>query len=328
MLINDKIREKVRAMLSRGDEFVLYRLPGRTVKLVTAIKPKVDVRIVPWNTRLAEAIKPGATAAPTFLIPQSTPRRYYIDRVNAVIERLRERGMAKTVISRIIAGHTPEADWLDIADRLWQAYPDTFGYLFYTASTGGWVGATPEKLLFTFSPCSFTTCALAGTLPVDVPWNRKNYDEQQMVADFIKDTLTRMGLDFKESGPRTITYGAIKHLMTNFTGEMSQPSAQTPALLDSLAPTPALSGAPRAEALADIADVEQHQRGCYGGYVYLSDDMRIYTYVTIRCAQFDPRDGSWAIYAGGGITPASVAEDEWNETEAKAATLLSLIEHK
>ncbi|MDE6301389.1 MAG: chorismate-binding protein [Muribaculaceae bacterium] len=324
-LIKDKTRNEVIRLLGEGADFMLYRLPGRTPKLVTARKPKVDVRIIPWNTHLSDAIVPDDTAEATFELPSETPEQYYLESLEKIISRLKQRGRAKTVISRVIAGCNPECDWVDIADCLWQKYPDTFGYLFYTSGTGGWVGATPEKLLFTFSPDTFTTCALAGTLPTDVEWNRKNYDEQQMVADFIKDTLTRLGLRFEENGPRTLRYGAIKHLMTNFRGVMDNPEMQIPVLLDSLAPTPALAGLPREDALADIADTELHRRGCYGGYIYVGDDTRVYTFVTIRCAQFDPRDGRWAVYAGGGITPASVPADEWAETCAKSDTLVRLI---
>lgn len=327
-LIKDKIRTEVTRLLAEGADFMLYRLPGRTPKLVSAGAGKVKVRIVPWNTHIANGVSLGASAEPTFSFPESTPDAYYLDTLSGLIEKLKERGRAKTVISRIIAGQTPQTDWLDIADNLWQTYPDTLGYFFYTSSTGGWIGASPEKLLFTFYPDNFTTCALAGTLPVDSPWNRKNYDEQQMVTDFIKDTLSGMGLDFEETGPRSLRFGAIKHLLTNFRGRLTDPELQTPRLLDSLAPTPALSGFPRSEALADIAEIELHSRGCYGGYIYIADDTRVYTFVIIRCAQFDPRDGRWAIYTGGGITSASNPDDEWLETAAKAATLLNLLSTK
>ena len=46
-------------------------------------------------------------------------------------------------------------------------------------------------------------------------------------------------------------------------------------------------------------------------------------FVNLRSLQITP--SYYTIFAGGGITPDSVALDEWEETEIKASTLLNLI---
>ena len=327
MKINAKLRKKAAELLAGGKSFAIYRLPDKTPKLVEKACDKVDVYISPWLTCFGDNLHIGeiAESEPSFTLPDATDKETYINRVGELVKVLRKRGMSKTVISRVITVETPGFDWIQAAEDLWNAFPATFGYLFYTPSTGAWLGASPEKLIVTFKPNHFTTHALAGTMPADVDWNRKNYEEQQMVVDFIEDSLEQMHVTYKEIGPKSLVYGSIKHLSTVFSGELDNPEEQTVGLHDWLSPTPALSGLPREEAIDDIDEIEEHDRGCYGGYITLKSDEGVTSYVTIRCVQFDPRDGRWAIYVGGGITPKSEPEAEWEETEAKASTLLGIL---
>jgi len=327
MKINARLRDKAAKLLAEGKSFAIYRLPDKAPKLVDMAGGKADVYISPWLTSFDHNLHIGeiTETEPDFNLPEATPKDRYIERLHHLVKILQGRGMAKTVISRVITGQSQNLDWIKAAEELWNTFPGTFGYLFYTPSTGAWLGASPEKLLVTFAPNHFITHALAGTLPVGVDWNRKNYEEQQMVVDFIEDSLSQMGLKYEEIGPKDLVYGKIKHLLTAFSGEFDNPLDQIVSLHDRLSPTPALSGLPREEALDDIDDIEDHNRGCYGGYITISTDDGVMSYVTIRCAQFDPRDGRWAIYVGGGITPKSDPETEWRETEYKAEKLMEIL---
>lgn len=328
MKINDKIKTKAAYLLSAGHSFAIYRLPDHAPKLVTA-SGKHDFYITPWRCRFADSIciddSASGTPAP---LPDATPRDLYLERVAALIEKLKGRGMAKTVISRVIAGRTPGLDVIDAAERLWNAFPATFGFLYYTPATGCWLGASPEKLLVTFEPDHFTTHALAGTVGVEDEWDVKNYQEHQMVADYIADKLRDMNVKFSDGGMKSLRFGNIKHLSTHFNGRFTNPSVQAVELLDRLSPTPALAGWPCKEAIDDINDIEDHNRGCYGGYLTVNTGRASYSYVNLRCAAIDPVTGRWAVFAGGGITPKSDPATEWRETEAKAAVILEILNNR
>jgi isochorismate synthase len=73
-----------------------------------------------------------------------------------------------------------------------------------------------------------------------------------------------------------------------------------------------------------IRSTEKHDRGYYTGFlgpVGLGDLIQLY--VNLRCLQvFDDR---LVLYIGGGITHDSIPEEEWEETEIKAETLLSVL---
>ena len=335
-LINSKIREAASHKLADGESFMLFRLPGRAPKLYEPEKGKYRIWVSPWNTLFSESIDFAdiKKTAPGFKLPDTTPKDVYIRGLKRLIPILKESGKAKTVISRVIAGCSPQIDWIDAAERLWTDFPDTFGYLFYTPTTGAWLGATPERLVTAHHPLNFNTMALAGTLPVDKTWNVKNYEEHMMVVDFIEGVLREMDLPAVENGPRTLRYGDIKHLSTQFSGLLDEQKSAF-RLIETLSPTPALCGFPREDALKEIKAIEHHSRQCYGGYMVVAEGNGsegmlyndLYSFVTIRCVQFDPRDGRWAIYSGGGITPKSDPEEEWNETEAKASRLLTILEN-
>lgn len=326
-LIKNSIRIRAMRSLAEGRAFAIYRLPGKAPHYVDTCDGDIQVSVTPWLELYADRYTIGQTTPPRTIgsIPYATRKTTYIRRLENLITELRTRGIAKTVISRVITGKTPGLDILDAAERLWNALPDSMGYLFYIPGLNIWIGATPEKLLTVTPPDLFATEALAGTLPAGSNWNVKNYEEQTMVASFIEDILVESGYKFNEIGPKTVRYGNIQHLCTAFTGHIPGLSDKAGAIRDILAPTPALSGLPRKQALDDIARIEGHRRLCYGGYITVKHGDSEASYVTIRCAQYDPDSGRWAIYSGGGITPKSDPETEWQETEAKASLLLSVL---
>lgn len=332
-IINPKTYLKTKDLLAAGKSFFLVRMPGKAPKLITAYDGPIRAELVGWRRDLSESIKIGdeniCSTPPEF--PKETSRMRYLAKVGYLIEKLKERGESKTVISRVITGTTPGADWVGIADKLWNAFPNTVGFLFNSPSTGCWLGATPEKLLNVWFPTHYTTMALAGTLNVDDDWNVKVYKEQQMVEKFIENELKPLSTSLSVSKPKDYIFGNIKHLLTHFSGEAKSTAAISD-IINTLSPTPALSGFPREDAFADIEDIEDHDRQLYGGYFLIKEGVSpgadwatINAYVMIRCMRFDAATGQWAIYSGGGITNMSDPVAEWEETEKKASRLISII---
>jgi len=76
--------------------------------------------------------------------------------------------------------------------------------------TGCWIGASPE-LLLEASGNGVKTMALAGTRAAGESreWDCKNLEEQQMVTDFISETLSGNGLDISISPLYTRNAGKV-----------------------------------------------------------------------------------------------------------------------
>ena len=104
-------------------------------------------------TRDSAAVKP---------VDCSTPRDEYDNALNKVVNGLKLRG-GKTVISRVICGDAADIDWLSATEKYFTCFPSTFRYLYYTAATGAWLGASPELLLECDNAGNLSTMSLAGT---------------------------------------------------------------------------------------------------------------------------------------------------------------------
>ena len=184
--------------------------------------------------------------------------------------------------------------------------------------------SSPELLLKSdLSTGEFETMSLAGTRPASeagLQWDEKNMNEQHIVTEYICDTLRGLGLSYEVCGLETVTNGRVQHLRNIIKG-MGVDNPQSVAA--SLSPTPALGGFPVKEALADIETLELQPRRCYGGFLSIDTTDAYRAYVNLRCCQFDMR--CYCLYAGGGITPMSNPEAEWDETVAKLSRLLPLM---
>lgn len=320
----------IAGLYTSGTPFAIYRFPGDSAFHVAGggAVPGRSFRIVPWLADAAGAVDvaralPELSSCGPWRV--STPRDEYMATTEALIGSLKERG-GKCVRMRTIC--SPDGVRLDIngaVAALFGRYPDAFCHCYYTPRTGLWAGATPE-LLAEIGGGEMRTMSLAGTRRrgVPQPWDSKNRKEQAMVTDFIVDTLRSLGLEVRQGRPETLAYGSIEHICTRISAGLTEDVAPS-AILDALSPTPAVAGYPRAAALAEIQKAESAPRRCYAGYVAVDDaEGKLRAYVNLRCAQLSA-DG-WCVYAGGGITPDSDASDEWAETEAKAAPLVSILQ--
>lgn len=260
-------------------------------------------------------------------LPAATRREDYEAAVSSVIEKLKARG-GKTVISRTICGRIPGIDWVEFAHLYFKELPMTYRFIYFTPRTGAWIVATPE-LLFSYNKATKTshTVALAGTRMCagDTPWDEKNRTEQKIVSDYVERSLTACGLKPEITGPGNSVFGEIEHLCSSF-DMFNQPidSSRCFDIADRLNPTPAVAGYPVDKALAEIAEAERHDRGCYGGYIGIEDGDSFTAVVNLRCLQFKGYD--YCLYAGGGIMPDSDVQREWLETEAKSAKARKILD--
>ena len=189
---------------------------------------------------------------------------------------------------------------------------------------GRWIGATPETLL-DYDGRMLSSMALAGTRKAGAPgeWGQKELEEQQIVTDSIVAALKSRGLAPVVGDRFTRVAAQVEHLCTPISAEVRLSGDRLNEILCALHPTPAVGGYPKAEAKAWIDRVEPHRRRYYGGYLgpVRVDGVRLF--VNLRC--LEANNSLLRLYVGGGLTAQSQPASEWCETEAKAQTLLSVI---
>ena len=250
----------------------------------------------------------------------------YISRAAYLVEMLKDDALKKIVLSRLInLPHIPEFRITDLFEALQKRYPEAFVFLFHIPGQGTWLGASPETLL-SLNEKTAETVALAGTRPVDdMDWTHKEVVEQQIVTDFVKETLENHGVTYQLKGPGTSIAGNLVHLKTTFQFPAKYVTGKAGKLVKDLHPTPAVCGYPKTEAFDLIKVVEKHKRRFYTGFLgpwNLNGTNHLF--VNLRCAEVKGEEMN--LYVGGGITIASDPEAEWEETVRKSQTLLTIVE--
>lgn len=210
-----------------------------------------------------------------------------------------------------------------------QANPNCYVCLFSTTITGAWITITPELLLEN-NKDNYHTVALAGTLPFmkdlvhsSSLWPSKHIKEQQLVKLYIQDTLKDLGIKPQEGKLFVKQMHNLLHLCTDIYFKLPK-NIGLSYLLDALHPTPAIGGLPKQAAVELIRLIEKEERLYYAGFVgeYQMQN-RTALYVTLRCAQLE--ENELIYHAGGGLLRESLAEEEWEETCKKIATIASII---
>ena len=269
----------------------------------------------------------------------------YVRNVAEAVEAMQRGEFRKVVLSRtkqVQFADAPNA--VTLFDKLCQAYPTAFVSAVSIPEKGQiWISATPERLVSIDADGIFRTASLAGTQsafepdgtpkrPPEAMWSQKEIEEQALVNRYIIECFKKIRLrEYVEEGPKTIIAGNLMHLSTFFTVDtqaVRYPQLGT-VMLRLLHPTSAVCGTPRDVAFDFINRHETHDRELYSGFLgpvnidVTNEGAASNIFVHIRCMKLEGRLAT--LYAGAGLTEDSVPEREWQETEMKCQTLLSVI---
>lgn len=259
---------------------------------------------IPWRTYMPPSPPRGAMG-----------RTDYLELVRKAM-RLAAESNGKVVTSRVelLDG---DLDPGQVFEDLCEAYPGLNVHLFFHPYFGVWVGATPEVLL-ELHHGQIRAMSLAGTQQVGHPTiGEKERQEQALVTQQLVSHFEQLGVRNTATGPLELFQaGPVEHLLTWVSGSWSGSAEEA---LQLLHPTPAVCGYPREKARNFIATEEGYSRQFYTGYFGLETVQGSRFYVNLRCASFWQK--GVALYAGGGITSASIPEQEWDETVRKMTTL-------
>ena len=348
--------------LNKQLPFVAYRKPNSTqVKVV--LQHDTIVHTVSDFTESGFVFAPFDTTKETILIPfeevfEVEPERLqtnstgnvlrepsaeaekkHIQLVQKSVETIQNSEIRKIVVSRKEEIESEKDPFL-LFQELLATYSTAFVYLWYHPKVGMWSGATPETLVHA-KGSTITTMSLAGTRKlqenVEVSWDQKEIEEQQIVTDYIKDCLLDVTTNLVVSEAKTHQAGSLAHLCSMISGRM-KPAVNIGDIVKKLHPTPAICGFPTEEAKEFILSEEGYDRKFYTGYLGALNE-RVETarnrnrknqensaykairtnselYVNLRCMELT--HNKRILYIGGGITKDSNPESEWLETLAKS----------
>ncbi len=154
----------------------------------------------------------------------------------------------------------------------------------------------------------------------------KERAEHVMLVDLARNDLGRV-CDYGSVRVKDLMvierYSHVMHIVSEVEGILAS-DRTTYDLMRATFPAGTLSGAPKIRAMQIISELEQSQRGPYGGCVgYFSFSGNLDCCITIRTALL--KDGKAYIQAGGGWVNDSVPEAEFQETVNKAQAMLKAV---
>jgi para-aminobenzoate synthetase component 1 len=156
-------------------------------------------------------------------------------------------------------------------------------------------------------------------------FSKKDVAENIMIVDLIRNDLGKVCEYGSVNVPQLLEaqeHPGLTHLVSYVSGRIRE-GVTWPQMGEALLPPGSVSGAPKSSAVCTIVENEKRNRGPYCGALGWVENGSALLSVAIRIF-WTQGDGFLRFGTGAGITWGSDAEKEWDETELKAARLLSI----
>jgi len=330
---------------------VIDNLTGRAYLIVYADAshaegyPRARERLRELKARLARHIEPPHTRAS---LRRAETRVFDKSRYLQAVERCKELIAAGDVM-QVVLGQRISKQFADAPLSLYRALrtlnPSPYMY-FYDFGDHQIVGASPEILVRSEERAAaqgtervVALRPIAGTrtrggtpehdaqLAAELLADPKERAEHLMLIDLARNDVGRIA----EVGSVRVTeqmaierYSHVMHMVSHVEGRL-RPGLTNLDVLRATFPAGTLSGAPKVRAMQIIDELEPTKRGIFGGAVgYLSFAGDMDLAIAIRTGLV--KGNVLYVQAGAGIVADSVAESEWQETEAKARAVIRAAE--
>jgi para-aminobenzoate synthetase component 1 len=171
-----------------------------------------------------------------------------------------------------------------------------------------------------------TTPARDAALARELLESEKDRAENVMIVDLLRNDLGRVCRPGSVRVPKLFaleSHPTVHHLVSTVTGELVD-GADAFDLLRAAFPGGSVTGAPKIRAMQIIAELERAPRGLYCGAIgYISTTGAMDFNIPIRTIVL--REGSATFHAGAGIVWDSEPAAEYDETLAKARTMIEAL---
>jgi para-aminobenzoate synthetase component I len=252
------------------------------------------------------------------------------DYVSAV-ERVRAEIAAGEVyqvnVCRVLSAPAPpDADVLGLAGALASGNPAPYaGLLRLPAADVAVVTASPELFLRRRGDV-VESGPIKGTARTEADLLAKDHAENVMIVDLVRNDLGQVAVTGSVEVPELCTveeHPGLVHLVSTVRARL-RPDVGWAEILTATFPPGSVTGAPKSSALRLIGELEPVPRGPYCGAVGWVDADRREACLAVGIRTFWLRSGTLCFGTGAGITWRSDPQQEWDETELKAARLVAL----
>lgn len=265
----------------------------------------------------------------------TTEKQDYCEQVERTKEYIRSGDIFQAVISRRF--QSPMKQSLLNAYRVLRT-TNPSPYMVYLHAEDLELMSTSPETLVRLNKGRLVTFPVAGSRPrgkteeedaalvKDLLQDEKELSEHNMLVDLGRNDLGRIS----QYGSVEVTeyqmihkYSRIMHICSQVEGDIREERDALDAV-EAVLPAGTLSGAPKIRACQIIEELEQEERGIYGGALgYIDFTGNMDTCIAIRMAV--RKDDMVYVQAGGGIVADSVPETEYEESGNKAAAVIQAV---
>lgn len=261
-------------------------------------------------------------------------KREWLLNTEKAIELIKEGRISKVVLSRKkILNLNSEVGLKTVFEKLYNSKNNCNKFL-YKSGGSIFIGCSPERL-FSIKKNILITEAVAGStkrglsieederLSSILLSSLKEKEEHQYVVDYLLKRLKKHcnGIEYADK-LRVKKTEQLQHLWLPIQCKLKDGFSLF-ALFNDLFPTPAVCGIPKEDAYKTISVLEDYQRGLFTGIIGWFNKSEADIAVGIRSALI--KENQCNIFAGCGIVAASNPGAEYNETELKMKTILSIL---
>ncbi|MGV1004744.1 MAG: chorismate-binding protein [Candidatus Nanopelagicales bacterium] len=255
----------------------------------------------------------------------------YQDAVTAIRGHIAAGEVYQANLCRVLRAVLPDERSTDVAALaliLERGNPSPFGGMLRLPEHGIHIASASPELFLRRRAGRLTSMPIKGTARVVADLGEKDHAENIMIVDLVRNDLARVCRDGTVLVDRLCAVEAhpgLLHLVSQVSGEL-RPGTSWAQILAATFPPGSVSGAPKSSALRIIEQLEAGPRGPYcGAFGWIDADQNTAELaVAIRTFWLEGEGPSVAFGTGAGITWGSDPAREWQETELKAARLLTV----
>ncbi len=260
----------------------------------------------------------------------SLDRAQYISRVGRIQRHIEAGDVYQVNLCRMLTADRPRHDDpAALAALLAAGNPAPYQGVIHDGNE--WIVTASPELFLSREKNMVSSSPIKGTAPQVGCFAHKDTAENIMITDLVRNDLNRICTPDSvrvQSLLAVEEHPGLAHLVSTVTGRL-RPNVEWAEIFAATFPPGSVSGAPKLSALKVIAELEAVARGPYCGAVGYVDADRGRAELAVGIRSFFTRtdpDGRRSVNfgTGAGITYPSDAAQEWQETELKAARLMSL----
>ena len=247
--------------------------------------------------------------------------------VRAIRDAIAEGDVYQVNLTRVLRAPLPDdASMLALGAHLARGNPARHAAVIELPSLDLRIASASPELFLSRDGRTVRSAPIKGTSEPDAGFTAKDAAENVMIVDLVRNDLGRVCTPGSVTVPALLAteqHPGLDHLVSTVEGELRDGLGWAD-LLAATFPAGSISGAPKIAALDHIEMLEPVSRSIYCGAIGWVDADRRVGELNVAIRTFWVDGDHLCFGTGGAITWDSDPDDEWRETELKAARLLAI----